>query len=346
VRAAVFAGEGRVEVTEVDAPVLGDPRSAIVRVTRAAICGTDLHVLHRKVPIEPGDVLGHEAVGVVEEVGAEVARVMPGDRVVLSYVTACGACWFCTRGETSLCDDSKVFGTGAFGGDLPGTQAERVRVPVADVNLLAVPDGIDDDRAVFLGDAIPTGMAAAGLAAPGPGETVAVIGAGPVGLLTTQALLGAGAERVVVLDREPARLDLARRAGADVVDIREHDPEMALAARSDDRGADAVVEAVGSPEAFASALDVVRRGGRIVVAGVFAGEVIELQLGVWWARGLQVRFLGQCPAHAWWEAGRDALLAGTIDPSPLISHRLPLEQAPEGYALFDRREATKVLLAP
>ena len=199
---------------------------------------------------------------------------------------------------------------------------------------------------MFLGDALPTAMAAAGLAAPRPGETAAVIGAGPVGYLTTRALLGAGAERVVVLDREPARLDLARRAGAEVVDVREHDPEMALAALTDDRGADVVVEAVGSAGAFASALDVVRRGGRIVVAGVFASEVMQLQLGVWWARALQVRFMGQCPAHAWWEAGRDAVLAGTIDPGPLISHRLSLEEAPQGYAMFDRREATKVLLRP
>jgi threonine dehydrogenase-like Zn-dependent dehydrogenase len=217
---------------------------------------------------------------------------------------------------------------------------------VADVNLLRVPDAIEDERAVFLGDTVPTAMATAALAAPAPGETVAVIGAGPVGVLTTQALIGAGAERVVVLDREPARLALVEALGAVPVDVRERDPEMALAALTDDRGADAVVEAVGAPEAFTTALDVVRRGGRIVVAGMYAGEVVELQLGVWWARALDVRFLGQCPAHAWWEAGRDAVLAGTVDPTPLISHRLPLADAARGYELFDRREATKVLLTP
>jgi threonine dehydrogenase-like Zn-dependent dehydrogenase len=189
-------------------------------------------------------------------------------------------------------------------------------------------------------------MATAALAAPAPGETVAVVGAGPVGVLTTQALIGAGAERVVVLDREPARLALVEALGAIPVDVRERDPEMALAALTDDRGADAVVEAVGAADAFATALDVVRRGGRIVVAGMYAGEVVELQLGVWWARALDVRFLGQCPAHAWWEAGRDAVLAGTVDPTPLISHRLSLADAARGYELFDRREATKVLLTP
>jgi 2-desacetyl-2-hydroxyethyl bacteriochlorophyllide A dehydrogenase len=345
-RAVVFVEPGRVEVADVAEPVLEGPRDAIVRVTRAAICGTDLHLFHGKVPMERGETLGHEAVGVVEEVGEGVARVRPGDRVVLSYVTACGSCWFCARGETSLCDDSKVFGAGAFGGGLAGAQAERVRVPVADVNLFAVPDAIDDDCAVFLGDAAPTGVAAASMAAPAPGEVTAVIGAGPVGHLATQALIGAGAERVVVLDREPSRLALVREAGAEVIDVRERDPEMALAAITEDRGADVVIEAVGSAEAFASALDVVRRGGRIVVAGVFAGEVVDLQLGVWWARGLQVRFLGQCSAHAWWEASRDAMLAGTMDPTALVSHRLPLEEAATGYDLFDRREASKVLLAP
>ncbi len=345
-RAVVFVAEGRVEVANVPEPVLDDPHGALVRVTRTGICGSDLHLVHLKAPVEPGDVLGHEAVGIVEEVGAEVTRFAPGGRVVLSYVTACGACWFCERGQSSLCQESRVFGAGAFGGDLQGAQAEKVVVPRADVNLMAVPDAIDDDRAVFLGDVLPTAMAGAGHAAPGPGETAAVIGAGPVGYLTTVALLGAGAERVVVLDREAARLEMVARAGATAIDVRERDPEMALAAQTDDRGADVVIEAVGSPEAFASALDVVRRGGRIVVSGMYAGEVTEMQLGVWWARALQVKFLGQCPAHAWWEAGRDAVLAGTVDPAPLISHRLPLEDAARGYDLFDRREATKVLLTP
>jgi threonine dehydrogenase-like Zn-dependent dehydrogenase len=335
-----------VEVTDVPDPVLDDPESAVVKVRTAAICGSDLHFLHGKAPVEPGDILGHEAVGIVEAVGADVRTFAAGDRVVLSYITACGRCWFCERGQSALCERSRVFGAGAFGGDLAGAHAERVAVPVADVNLLRVPDAIEDERAVFLGDTVPTAMATAALAAPAPGETVAVIGAGPVGVLTTQALIGAGAERVVVLDREPARLALVEALGAVPVDVRERDPEMALAALTDDRGADAVVEAVGAPEAFTTALDVVRRGGRIVVAGMYAGEVVELQLGVWWARALDVRFLGQCPAHAWWEAGRDAVLAGTVDPTPLISHRLPLADAARGYELFDRREATKVLLTP
>ena len=345
-RAVVVAGAGAVAVADVPAPVLTDPADAIVRVTTAAICGSDLHVVDGRAPASPGDVLGHEAVGIVDEVGEEVRGVSVGDRVVISYVNVCGTCWWCTTGQSALCERSRVHGAGAFGGDLAGAQADAVLVPGADVNLLHVPDGIDDDRAVFLGDLLPTAMASASLASPEPGGTVAVVGAGPVGLLTTQALVAAGAGRVVVLDREPDRLALAEAAGATAIDTRERDPEMALASLTDDRGADAVVDAVGSVPAFEVALDVVRRGGRVVVAGVYAGEVMELQVGAWWARALDVRFLGLCAAHSWWEAGRDAVLAGTIDPAPLISHRLPLEEAPRGYELFARHEATKVLLRP
>jgi len=345
-RAVVVAAPGAVTIAEVPAPTREDPADAIVRVTTAAICGSDLHFLHGRAPVAAGDVLGHEAVGVVTAVGDAVTRVAVEDRVVLSFVNAYGACWWCARGQSALCEGSRVYGAGAFGGDLAGTQAEAVRVPAADANLLRLPDAIDDDHAVFLGDVLPTAMAAAAMAAPAADETVAVVGAGPVGLLTAQALRGAGTGRVVVLDREPARLALAEAAGALTVDVRDRDPEMALAALTDDRGADAVVEAVGSVAAFGTALDVVRRGGRVVVAGMYAGDVTELQLGVWWARALQVRFIGLCPVHAWWETARDALLEGTIDPTPLVSHRLSLDDAAHGYDLFTRRDATKVLLRP
>ena len=143
-RAVVFAEVGRVEVADVPAPVVQRPTDAIVRVTRTAICGSDLHFVHGKAPIERGSVLGHEAVGVVESIGGDVTGVRPGDRVVVSFHIACGSCWFCRRGETALCEDHAILGAGPFGGDLPGAQAERVRVPFADTNLLAIPDAVDD----------------------------------------------------------------------------------------------------------------------------------------------------------------------------------------------------------
>ena len=345
-RAVVFVEPGRVEVADLPDPVLEGPTDAVVRVTRAAICGSDLHFLHGKTPTSSGAGLGHEAAGVVEAVGDEVTGVRNGDRVVLSFAVACGRCWFCSRGQTQLCEWAAAFGAGPFGGDLPGTQAERVRVPWADVNLLRIPDAVDDDRAVFVGDVLTTGFHAAARAEAPAEDLVAVVGAGPVGWCAAASLLALGSARVVVLDREPARLGLAAGLGATTVHVGERSAEAALAEMTGDRGPDVVIEAVGTVEAYRTATTIVRRGGRVVIAGVFAGESVELQLGVAWARALDLRFTGICPVHAHWRQVMTEVERGSLDPTPLISHRLALEEAPSGYDLFDRREATKVVLCP
>jgi threonine dehydrogenase-like Zn-dependent dehydrogenase len=346
VRAVVFDGVGAVRLADVPRPVLEAPDDAIVRVTHTAICGSDLHFVHGKAPIDRGETLGHEAVGVVEAVGATVTRFAVGDPVVVAFNIACGRCWFCRRGETQLCDDFRNLGAGRFGGGLPGAQAEYVRVPAADVNLLRIPEGIAPDRALFVGDILTTAFYAASLAEPAADETVAVVGAGPVGHLCVQAARALGAGTVLALDREPRRLALAERAGATPIDVRAQHPQTAVDERTDGRGADVVIEAVGSVGGFETALDVARRGGRVVVVGVYAGETVEAQLGVWWARALTIRFTGVCPVHGWWEGALAAVADGRIDPDPIVSHRLRLDDAVEGYALFDRREATKVVLTP
>lgn len=345
-RAVVFGGVGDMRVADVPDPAIEEPGDAIVRVTRTAICGSDLHFFHGKTPIEPGEVIGHEAVGVVEAVGPAVTRFARGDRVVVAFNIACGACWFCRRGETQLCDNFRNLGAGAFGGSLAGAQATHVRVPTADVNLLGIPDDVDDERALFVGDVLTTGVYAASIAAIDAADVVAVVGCGPVGFFCIQAARALGAGQVFGIDLEPGRLALAASAGAVAVDVRERHPASALAEATGGRGADVVLEAVGTPSAFESAVGIVRRGGRVVVVGVFAGESVELQLGVYWARALTLRFSGICPVHSWWERAMDHVRSGRIDPVPLISHRLPLEDAVEGYALFDRREATKVVLLP
>jgi 2-desacetyl-2-hydroxyethyl bacteriochlorophyllide A dehydrogenase len=346
VRAVVFEDVGRVSAADVPEPSVSVPDDAIVRVTASAICGSDLHFFHGKAPLEPGDVMGHEAVGVVETVGPGVEAFAPGQRVVASFVIACGTCWFCRAGQTSLCEELAMPGTGLFGGGLPGAQAEQVRIPHADVNLLAVPDDVEDDRALFLGDVLTTALYGAATAGIREGDTVAVIGAGPVGFLAAQAARGLGASEVVVLDLETDRLALAEGIGMTPIDTRTQHAQMAVAELTGGRGADVVIEAVGTPSAFESALDVVRRGGTVSVVGMYTSETVEAQLGVWWARALTVRFAGICPVHSWWERALDELRAGRIDPRPLISHRLPLADAPRGYELFDTREATKVLLLP
>jgi threonine dehydrogenase-like Zn-dependent dehydrogenase len=344
-RAVVYRGIERVEVAEVPDPVLLEPSDAIVRVGLTAICGSDLHLYHGKAPLEPGDTIGHEAIGVVDAVGSSVKRFAPGDRVVVSFDIACGDCWFCRKGQTQLCEDFGFLGYGVFGGSLGGAQAELLRVPVADVNLLAVPDGLEDDRALFVGDALTTGVYAAGLAEISDGDIVAVVGAGPVGFFCAQAALPSAAS-VLALDLDPSRLSIAERIGAIPVDVSARNAQTAVDEHTQGRGADVVIEAVGTPAAFERSVDIVRRGGAVVVMGVYTSEVVQAQIGVWWVRALQIRFAGTTPVHAWWERAMAEVQAGRLDPLPIVSHRLPLGEAAHGYELFDTKQATKVLLEP
>jgi threonine dehydrogenase-like Zn-dependent dehydrogenase len=229
---------------------------------------------------------------------------------------------------------------------LPGAQADRLRVPNADVNLIRLPNGVSDDAGVFVGDVLTTGFYGASLAAAGPNDVVAVLVCGPVGFSTIEGLRTLGATKIYALDREPSRLALAEATGATPVHIDERNPVTALAEATDGRGADVVIDAVGHPTAFEGAIDTVRRGGTVVVLGVYSSETTELQLGAYWSQALTLRFAGLTPVLTWWEQATAALERGEVDPTPLISHRLPLEDAAEGYAMFDRHEATKVVLEP
>jgi threonine dehydrogenase-like Zn-dependent dehydrogenase len=283
---------------------------------------------------------------VVEAVGSGVERFEPGDRVAVAFSNVCGTCWYCRQGQTALCERFRNLGFGEFGGGLGGLQAQAARVPFADANLLAIPDGMEDERALFVGDILTTGWYGASLSRIRPGETVAVVGAGPVGHFVGQAARALGAGTVVMLDRVPARLDLADQAGFVPLDVEHADPRAAVRGLTEGRGADVAVEAVGAPAAYRTAVSVVRRGGRIAVVGVFGDETVDVNMGYYWNRGLHVLFAGICPVQAWWEETMAAVGDGRLDPTRVISHRLPLEEAPAGYEMFDRREATKVLLRP
>jgi alcohol dehydrogenase len=345
-RAIVYEDVRKVAVADVPDPRIEDPRDAIVRVSSAAICGSDLHFYTGKAPLYPGDGIGHEGVGVVEAVGPDVRRFAQGDRVVISFDAACGECWFCRRGQTSLCVDFKNFGAGTFGGDLGGMQADAVRVPVADVNLLAIPDGMEDERALFLGDILTTAFYGAAIADIRADDTVAVIGAGPVGFFAVQSAQVHGADRVLALDLAPDRLVLAEKVGATPINVKERNPQSAVFELTEGRGADVVIEAVGNLGAYETAMDVVRPGGTVSVVGMYVTETTNMQVGVYWTRMLKLVFSGIAPIHAWWDRALQAVRAGTIDPLPIISHTLPLEDAPRGYELFEAREATKVVLKP
>jgi threonine dehydrogenase-like Zn-dependent dehydrogenase len=345
-KGVVFEEVGTVRVEDLPDPKIEEPTDALVRVTATAICGSDLHFLHGKAPLLPGDPLGHEAVGMVEEIGHDVRGVVVGDRVVVAFDIVCGECWFCRRGQHSLCENFRNLGAGTFGGDLGGAQAERLRVPSATYNLLKVPNGMEDERALFVGDTLTTGVYGAAIAGIEPGDTVAVVGAGPVGFFAAQAARLHHPSQVVVLDLQRGRLELLERMGFTVVNTGERNPQTALAELTEGRGADVVIEAVGSVPGFDTALEAVRSGGTVCVIGMYVTETIEFQLGVMWSRALRFVFGGIAPVHAWWDQAMEAVADGRIDPLPIISHTLPLDEAPKGYELFDRREATKVVLKP
>jgi threonine dehydrogenase-like Zn-dependent dehydrogenase len=349
VKAVVYAGPGQVRVEEVaDARVL-DPNDAVVEVEATAICGSDLHVVGGKTPgMRVGGVLGHEFVGRVREAGGGVAHIQPGDRVLGSFLIACGSCRSCGFERFNFCVNRRALGLGALTGDLDGAQAELVRVPVADVNLLDLGGApIADDAAVFCGDILATGFYAAALAGIDSSQTAAVVGAGPVGLCCAIAIRRLRPKRLLVCDADPRRVDFAiSRLGLDAVDVSVTEAPEAVADRTGGDMADVAVEAVGAIPALKTSLRCVRDGGRVVVVGVYGKERYELPMGVAWIRGLDLRFSGMANVHAHWRDAVDAISRNELDPTPMVTHRLPLDDADEGYELFRSRRAVKVLLTP
>jgi 2-desacetyl-2-hydroxyethyl bacteriochlorophyllide A dehydrogenase len=343
-RAVTFQGPGDVRVSDVPEPQISDPRDAVVRIEVSGVCGSDLHIYHGRVQIEPGFVIGHEYVGTVVATGQEVTALSPGDRVLGCFQTACGRCFFCRRGWFHRCDSSRTFGHGATLGSLPGTQAELALVPNAELVLRRVPAGMSDEVALFAGDVMGTGYHAIVESGLRPGDVVAVLGLGPVGLCAVQVARAAGAAHVLAVDSVPARLEMARSFGAHAVHLSEDDPRAAARELSDGRGVDVCVEAVGDPRALDLALRLTRKCGVVQAVGVYA-ERNEVHMGLLWIKALR---LGS--GHANVLAHIDSVLAmlasGVLDPTALVTHHMSLDEAPAAYALYDRREALKIVLAP
>jgi threonine dehydrogenase-like Zn-dependent dehydrogenase len=343
VQAATLPAVGHVEVREVPDPSLAEDEDAIVRVTKSAICGSDLHVYHGHFgEFAPTYPIGHEYVGVVEAVGGRVGDLHAGMRVAGSFFAACGVCGFCRRGRFSLCRDVKVFGFGPRFGELPGTQAEYVRVPKAAVNLLPLPDEVSDVQGLFLGDALTTAAFGVRRAEVAPGMNVAVVGLGPVGLLAVMVALAAGAARVLAFDLVPERLRQAEALGAVPVLA---DAAAVKAARSllGEQGVDAVVEAVGRRESLHLAFQLAGGFATVASLGVFVEPEIPLFLARGFAKGTTLR-VGMANIQAEWQWVRDLVAVGRLHPERLVSHTLPLSAASEGYRLFAERQATKVVL--
>lgn len=345
-RAVLFDAVGSISVGDYADPSLIDPGDAIVRVTTAAICGSDLHLLHGRIPgMREGSPIGHEFVGVVEQVGPGVTAVAPGDRVVGSFLIACGTCWFCAKGEFNNCDQLWALGYGMFTGDLDGAQAEQVRVPVADLNLRKV-GALTDEQAIFAGDILTTGAYICARAGIKEGDTVAIIGAGPVGLFTLMNTRAYNPGAVFMVDVAADRLAMAEQLGAIPVDSNKVNPVVEIQRRTGERGADVVIECVGQPSAFGLSLDAVRAGGTVAVIGVYTEFSYDFPLGEVWRRGITLIMGATCNVQAHWGHALDLVERGVVDPTVIITHTLPLEEAVKGYALFESREALKVVLKP
>ncbi|MBA3329106.1 MAG: alcohol dehydrogenase catalytic domain-containing protein [Solirubrobacterales bacterium] len=343
-QAVTFQAPGEVRVEERPEPELLAADDAIVRVRATGVCGSDLHIFHGRVAIEPGFTIGHEYVGEVVAAGDHVRSVAVGDRVLGCFQTACGTCSFCRRGLFHKCDESRTFGHGVALGALQGTQADLALVPRANLTLRRVPANLSDDVALFAGDVAGTGYHAIASAGVRAGDTVAVLGLGPVGLMAVQAARVAGAAQVLAIDTVVDRLAMAERFGAQGVHLTEADPRAAVKAATEGRGVDVCVDAVGDPRALELAIRLTGRCGVVSVIGVYA-ERCEVHMGLVWIKALQLR-----TGHANVIAHLDAVLAllacGRLDPAPLVTHHMPLADAPEAYALYDRREALKIVLTP
>src|SRR5690242_18883369 len=389
-KALCWHGTEDVRVDTVPDPTVRDPRDVIVRITSTAICGSDLHIYDGFVAtMESGDVLGHEPMGEVVEVGRDVKKLKKGDRVVVPFTISCGMCDFCRRGLFSLCDTSnpnaetarKLMGQSPAGllgyshmfGGFAGGQAEYLRVPFADVGPLRVPPGLDDDKALFLSDIFPTGYMAAENAEIEPGETVAVWGCGPVGQFVIQCAWMLGAGRVIAIDRVAERLRMARDRGrAETIDFGSDDVYDRLCEMTSGRGPDRCIDAVStkaygrgsadavldraksaldhctdSPHVLREAIMCCRKGGTVSVPGVYIGFLDKVPFGAAMNKGLTLK-TGQTHVPRYYDRLLKKIDVGEIDPSFVITHRLPLADGPAAYKLFrDKQDGCiKVVLRP
>jgi 2-desacetyl-2-hydroxyethyl bacteriochlorophyllide A dehydrogenase len=343
-RAVTFQAPQQVRVEEKPDPELRAADDALVRVEASGICGSDLHIYHGRVPVEQGFTIGHEFVGTVVAAGEEVDRVAVGDRVLGTFHTACATCSSCLRGDYHRCRNGQTFGHGANLGDLQGAQAELLLVPRANLTLRRVPEGMSADVALFAGDVMGTGYHAVAHAEMQAGDTVAVLGLGPVGLCAVQAATAGGAVKVFAIDTVAERLQMAERFGATPLHLTEDGPKKAVRAATEGLGVDVVVDAVGDPGPLALAVSLCRDAGTVSGIGAYAGKG-EVPLGLAWLKGLQLR-LGLANVIAHVDRVLALMEAGKLDPGPLVTHHLPLDEAAEAYKVYDNREALKIVLTP
>ncbi|WP_372023245.1 glutathione-dependent formaldehyde dehydrogenase (plasmid) [Tistrella mobilis] len=369
-KAVVFHDVGDIRLDTVADPGLQAPTDAIIRITASAICGTDLHMVRGTMPgMKPGTILGHEAIGIVEEPGSQVRNLKPGDRVVVPSTISCGWCAYCRSGYTAQCDTANPngpqAGTAFFGGPaqtgpFDGLQADYARIPHANVGLVKLPDGITDDQAIMLSDIFPTGYFGADIAEITEGDTVAVFGCGPVGQFAIISAQLMGAERVIAVDRLPDRLEAARAKGAEIVNFEEEDPVEAIRALTGGIGVDRVIDAVGvdaaapgekpgesATQVLDQAIAAMAKAGTLAIIGVYPPNVHSFPIGQAMMRNVTIN-MGNCNHRRYLPRLVDLVAAGTIDPATVLTRNAPLMSAIDAYRQFDRQADgwLKVSLTP
>lgn len=389
-RAVCWMGKNDVQVREVPDPKILNSRDCIIKVNLTAICGSDLHLYDGYIPtMKEGDIIGHEVIGEVVELGSEIDTLKVGDRVVIPFPIACGSCHYCNHKQHALCDNSNpnahmaeaaygyspagIFGYSHMLGGYAGGQAEYLRVPFADVGPMKVPDGVTDEQALFLSDIFPTGYQAALNCDIKAGDTVAVWGCGPVGLFAMKSAKLLGAERVIAIDHVPERLEKARRdADAEVLHFKKESVLGELKEMTGGRGPDSVIEAVGMeahgfnavdhfydkakqtlrletdrPNALRQAIQACGKGGTVSIPGVYGGIVDKMPMGAAFGKGLTFK-MGQTHVQRFMTKLMSHIEDGDIDPSFIISHRVPLIEAPAAYEMFKHKEnnCIKVVMHP
>ncbi|HEX2232748.1 MAG TPA: alcohol dehydrogenase catalytic domain-containing protein [Thermoleophilaceae bacterium] len=343
-QAVTFQAPGEVRLEERPEPELQARDDAVVSVEATGVCGSDLHIYHGRVQIEPGFTLGHEFVGKVVAAGDAVTEVSEGDRVLGCFCSACGNCFFCRQGDYHKCDEGRVFGHGKTLGSLQGAQAEQVLVPHANLTLRRVPEGMSDEAALFAGDVMGTGYHAVVDAGLEPGDVAAVLGLGPVGLCAVQAARAAGAARVIAVDSVEDRLRMAESFGAEPVHLTDDDPRAAVKAVTAGRGVDVAVDAVGHPDALDLACRLTRKAGTVCAIGVYA-ERVQVHMGIVWIKALTLK-TGHANVIGHVDRVLSMMAGGVLDPEPLVTHHMALADAAEAYAVYDRREALKIVIRP
>jgi alcohol dehydrogenase len=341
-KGVVFHGIGDISIEELDVPTIQKPSDAIVRITLSTICGSDLHLIHGQTVVDPESPIGHECVGLIEAIGEDVSTFKAGDRVIVPTFVHCGNCFYCRKGSTSQCEKGGIIGFGSIRGGLGGAQTEYVRVPFADMSLVKTPDMLTDEDVLFVGDVVATAYFALENVPIKPGDTVAIVGPGPIGLCVQEIAPVFGAGKIIMIGTRDYRLTVARERGATIVNPNHENAVAKVMELTDGYGADVVVECAGNPEAFKIAFESVRKGGSVSLMGMW-GEPVEVPLNEMVMNNITI-FTGLVDCDRLHETVK-LIEAGRINTNFLITHRMKLDDILEAYRIFENKEDNVLKIA-